>query len=125
MTQGYEDIADRLQRSGRGLGEEERRFETKQVEAQPFVGIRTNATMDKLPEIMGSLFGEVYGYIQQKGQTPAMDMPWNASAGGNRGCAWGYRRRGSSQWTATAVDMECGMPVASPYGRQGSGPSRS
>ena len=72
-------------------------FETKQVDAQPIVGIRTNATMDKLPEVMGSLFGEVYGYIQQGGQTPA-GMPFSRyhSMDGN------------------SVDMECGMPVASP-----------
>ena len=102
MTQGYEDIADRLQRSGRDLGEEERGFEAKQVEAQPFVGVRTNATMDKLPEVMGPLFGEVHGYIQQSGQAPA-GMPFTRyhSMDGN------------------SVDMECGMPVASPLEGEG------
>ena len=102
MTQGYEDIADRLQRYGRDLGEEERGFETKQVDAQPFVGIRTNATMDEIAEVMGPLFGEVYGYIQQSGQTPA-GMPFTRyhSMDGN------------------SVDMECGMPVASPMEGEG------
>ena len=97
MTQGYEDIANRLQRSGRDLGEEERGFETKQVEAQPFVGIRTNATMDEIAEVMGPLFGEVYGYIQQSGQTPA-GMPVSRY----------HSMDGKS------VDLECGMPVETP-----------
>ena len=45
-----------------------RKFETKQIEAQHIVGIRTTATMDKIGEVMGPMFGEVYGHIQQSGQ---------------------------------------------------------
>ena len=70
-------------------------FETKQVEAQPILGIRATSSMDKLAETMGSLFGEVYGYIQELGQQPA-GMPlarYHAMDGGT-------------------VEFECGMPVA-------------
>ena len=72
-------------------------FETKQIEAQHIVGIRTTATMDKIGEVMGPMFGEVYGHIQQSGQQPA-GMPFAIyhSMDGN------------------TVGLECGMPVASP-----------
>ena len=46
-------------------------FATQQLDAQPIVGIRMTTTTDKLAEIMGPLFGEVYGYIQHNGQQPA------------------------------------------------------
>ena len=71
-------------------------FETKQIDAQPIVGIRTTTTMDKIGEVMGPLFGEVYGYIQQSGQEPA-GMPF----------AIYYSMDGDT------IDLECGMPVAS------------
>ena len=70
-------------------------FETKQIEAQPILGVRTSATKEKLGEVMGPLFGEVYGYIQQGGQTPA-GMPFSIY----------YSMDGDS------VDLQCGMPVA-------------
>ncbi len=72
-------------------------FTTRQIDAQPIVGIRTKTTMDKIGEVMGPLFGELYGYIQQSGQTPA-GMPfaiYHAMDGGS-------------------LDLECGMPVAAP-----------
>ena len=74
-----------------------REFGTKQIEAQHIVGIRTTAAMDKIGEVMGPMFGEVYGHIQQSGQQPA-GMPFAIyhSMDGNN------------------VDLECGMPVASP-----------
>ena len=71
-------------------------FETTQIEARPILAIRTSSTMDKLEEIMGSLFGEVYGYIQQRGQQPA-GMPFSR-----------YH-----SMDGDTVDLECGMPVAS------------
>ena len=71
-------------------------FETRQVESQPILGIRATTTMDELSELMGSLFGEVYGYIQQSGQQPA-GMPFSRY----------HEMDGGS------VDLECGMPVAS------------
>ena len=77
-------------------------FETRQVESQPFVGIRASSTMDKLTELLGTLFGEVYGYIQQSGQQPA-GMPFS---------------RYHSMDGAT-VDLECGMPVMSPMDGKG------
>ena len=61
------------------------------------MGIRTSTTMDKIGEIMGPLFGEVYAYIQQSGQQPAgMPFALYHSMNGN------------------TVELECGMPVASP-----------
>ena len=74
-----------------------REFETKQVEAQPILTIRAAVKMDKIGEVMGPLFGEVYGHIQQCGQEPA-GMPFAR-----------YHSMGGD-----AVDFECGMPVASP-----------
>ena len=74
-----------------------REFVTRRIEAQPFLGIRTTATMHKIGEVMGPMFGEVYRHIQQSGQAPA-GMPFAIyhSMDGN------------------TVDLECGMPVASP-----------
>ena len=71
-----------------------REFETKQVEAKPIVGIRTTTTMEKITEVMGPLFGEVHGYMQQSGREPA-GMPftiytrWTATRWTlNAGCRW-------------------------------------
>ena len=77
-------------------------FETAQVESRPIVAIRASTTMDKLPEIMGPLFGEVYAHIQQSGQAPA-GMPFSRyhSMDGN------------------SVNLECGMPVSEPMEGQG------
>ena len=75
----------------------EREFQTTRIDAQPILSIRTTVTMDKIGEAMGPLFGEVYGCIQQSGQEPA-GMPfaiYHSMDGG-------------------MVDLECGMPVASP-----------
>ena len=79
-----------------------REFGTRRIEAQPFLGIRATATMDKIGEVMGAMFGEVYGHIQQSGQAPA-GMPFAIyhSMDGN------------------TVDLECGMPVASPMAGTG------
>ena len=72
-------------------------FKTTQIDAQSILGIRTTTTMDKLATIMGPLFGEIYGYIQQSGQQPAgMPLAIYHSMEGN------------------TVDLECAMPVASP-----------
>ena len=70
-------------------------FATKQVDAQPMVGIRTRTTMDRIAQVMGPLFGELHGYVRQSGQTPA-GMPFAI-----------YH-----SMEAGAVDLECGMPVA-------------
>ena len=72
-------------------------FETREIEAQPILGVRASATMDKVGEVMGPLFGELYGYILQSGQTPS-GMPF----------AIYHSMDGNS------VDLECGMPVATP-----------
>ncbi len=71
-------------------------FGTQQVDAQPIVGIRATTSMDKIAQLMGSLFGEVHGYIQQNGQAPA-GMPLTIYHGMDGG----------------TVDLECAMPVAS------------
>ena len=53
--------------------------------------------MDKIGEVMGPLFGEVYGFIQRSGQEPA-GMPfarYHSMDGG-------------------MVDLECGIPTGAP-----------
>ena len=70
-------------------------FETKQIETQPILGVRTSATKENLGQVMGPLFGEVYGHIQHSGQTP-VGMPFSVY----------YSMEGNS------VDLQCGMPVA-------------
>ncbi|MDE0047587.1 MAG: GyrI-like domain-containing protein [Chloroflexota bacterium] len=77
-------------------------FETKEIGAQPMLAIRTTSPMDKLEELLGSLFGEVYGYIQERGEQPA-GMPFSR-----------YH-----SMDGTTVDLECGMPVASPMEGKG------
>lgn len=72
-------------------------FSTRQIDAQPMVGIRTQITMDRIAQVMGPLFGELHGYMQQNGQAPA-GMPFAIYH-----CLEG-----------DAVDLECGMPVAEP-----------
>ena len=72
-------------------------FGTTELEAQPMVGIRTKTTMDQIADTMGMLFGELHGYVQQSGQAPA-GMPF----------AIYHEMHGGT------VDLECGMPVASP-----------
>ena len=80
----------------------EREFGTKQVEAQPIVGIREKTTMDRLPQVIGALFGEVHGHIVRNGQSP-VGMPlaiYHAMSGND-------------------VDLECALPVASPMAGAG------
>ena len=72
-------------------------FRTRQVDAQPILGIRATTTMDNIAQLMGPLFGEVHGYIQQHGQTPA-GMPLTI-----------YH-----SMDGTTVELECALPVASP-----------
>ena len=75
----------------------EREFVTTQLDAQPILGIRTKTTMNELAQIMGPLFGEVFGYIQQHGQAPGgMPLARYHSMDGD------------------AVELECAIPVASP-----------
>ena len=76
---------------------EDREFQTKQIDAQPILSIRTTATMDRIGEVMGPLFGEVYGRIKQGGQEPS-GMPFAI-----------YH-----SMDGDAIDLECGMPIASP-----------
>ena len=90
-------------------------FATKQLDAQPILGIRTVVTHDKIGEAMGPLFGEIFGYIQQSGQAPA-GMPftiyYHMDGGpldmGGEACVDGGQ-----------IDMECGMPVAAPMDGSG------
>ena len=73
-------------------------FGTTQLRAQPILGIRTATRMDEtLGQVMGALFGEVMGYIVQRGQAPA-GMPLAI-----------YHSMGEN----LDVDLECGIPVAS------------
>lgn len=72
-------------------------FGTREIEAQPYLGIRATAAMGELGSIMGPLFGEVYGYIQQAGQHP-VGMPFSI-----------YH-----SMAGQTVELECGMPVSGP-----------
>ena len=79
-----------------------REFETKHIDAQPILSIRASTTMDKIGEVMGPLFGEVYGCIKQSGQEP-VGMPfaiYHSMDGG-------------------LVDLECGMPTGAPMNSVG------
>ncbi|MCY4028372.1 MAG: GyrI-like domain-containing protein [Acidobacteria bacterium] len=68
---------------------------TTELEAQPIVGIRTTVVMSEIGKAMGTLFGEVHGYIQQNGGTPAgMPVAIYHSA------------------PSATVDVECAIPVA-------------
>ena len=71
-------------------------FSTIQIEPQPILGIRAQAKMQDLPSLMGPLFGEVFGYVNESGQQPA-GMPFSR-----------YHSMDNE-----SVDMECGLPVAS------------
>ena len=77
-------------------------FATTQLDSQPILGIRTTVPMREIGKVMGPLFGEVYGYIQQSGQTPAgMPLAIYHSIPGE------------------TVDLECAMPVAEPLAGSG------
>ena len=77
-------------------------FGTTELAAQPILGIRTSTTMDEIGNVIGPLFGEVYGYIQQSGHKPA-GMP----------LAIYHSMPGDS------VELECAMPIASPLAGSG------
>ena len=77
-------------------------FGTREIGAQPIVGVRTTAKMSELGQIMGPLFGEVMGHIQRNGQHPA-GMPFAIYHDMNGG----------------EVDVECGIPVSSPIEGEG------
>ena len=97
----YATLASPAKRADQTSEEAEQRmkleFGTTQLGAQPYLGIRTKATIDTLGGIMGPLFGEVYGYIRQSGQAPA-GMPFAI-----------YHSMEDD-----TVEVECAMPVASP-----------
>ncbi len=70
-------------------------FGTREIEAQPFVGIRVQTTMSRVAQEMGQLLVEVFGHIQGKGGTPA-GMPFTIY----------HNMEGDD------LDIECGVPVA-------------
>ena len=90
-------------------------FATKQLDAQPILGIRTVVTHDKIGEAMGPLFGEVFGYIQQNGQAPA-GMPFAIYYHMDGGP---LDVDGEECADGGSIDMECGMPVAAPLDGSG------
>ena len=73
----------------------ELRFRATTVEAQPYLGIRTEAPRDSLSATMGSLFGEVSAHLQRSGKAPA-GMPFTIYYWMNR----------------STVGFLCGIPVA-------------
>ncbi len=77
-------------------------FRTTRLNTQPIMGIRTTSAMRDIGKTMDSLFGEVHGYLQQRGQHPA-----------GRPLAIYYSPPGET------VDFECAIPVASPAASAG------
>ena len=77
-------------------------FETRRIPAQPILGIRATTTMEKVPQLLGELFGEVYEFMRGKGLEPAgMPLTIYHSMDGD------------------GLEMECAMPVSAPT--EGSG----
>lgn len=72
-------------------------FGTTQLVAQPYLGIRASTTIDQVASVMGPLFGEIFGHISEDGSSPA-GMPFAI-----------YHSMDGKD-----VELECGMPVASP-----------
>lgn len=72
-------------------------FAIKEVEAQAIIGIRMSVELEKIAEVMGQLFPEVYGYVLSQGQSPT-GMPLTRYH-----CMDG-----------DTVELECALPVASP-----------
>ena len=72
-------------------------FKTTELGEQPYLGIRATTSKEEVGQVMGPLFGEVYGYVQQSGGTPA-GMPFSIY----------HAMEGDT------MELECGMPVASP-----------
>ncbi len=71
-------------------------FGTREIGAQPILGVRVTAKMSELGQIMGPLFGEVMTHMQRNGQHPA-GLPFAIYHGMDGG----------------EVDVECGIPVVS------------
>ena len=71
-------------------------FGTREIGAQPILGIRITAKMSELSQIMGPLFGEVMEHIQRNGQHPA-GMPLSV-----------YHGMGGGE-----IDVECAIPTTS------------
>ncbi len=72
-------------------------FATREIDSQPIVGIRATTTMEEIKQVIGALFGEVMAYLTGNGLAPA-GMPFTI-----------YH-----DMDAERLEMECGMPVASP-----------
>ena len=72
-------------------------FAITEIESQPVVGIRATTSMEEIKQVIGALFGEVMEYLSGIGLAPA-GMPFTI-----------YH-----EMDAERLEMECGMPVASP-----------
>lgn len=72
-------------------------FATQEIQSQPIVGIRATTTMEEIKEVIGALFGEIMEHFTRNGLAPA-GMPFTI-----------YH-----EMDAERLEMECGMPVASP-----------
>ncbi|MDE2886917.1 MAG: GyrI-like domain-containing protein [Gemmatimonadota bacterium] len=72
-------------------------FATREIQSQPIVGIRATTTMEEIKQVIGALFGEIMEYFTRNGLAPA-GMPLTI-----------YH-----EMDADRLEMECGMPVASP-----------
>lgn len=72
-------------------------FATREIQSQPIVSIRATTTMEEIKQVIGALFGEIMEYFTRNGLAPA-GMPLTI-----------YH-----EMDADRLEMECGMPVASP-----------
>ncbi len=70
---------------------------TTELEAQSIIGIRMSVEVEKIAEVMGQLFPEVFGYLQKHGHSP-VGMPltrYHCMDGGT-------------------AELECALPVNAP-----------
>jgi len=53
----------------------EYKIESERLIRQPYVAIRTTVRIDRIGEVMGPLYGELFGWLGEEGLAPA-GMPW-------------------------------------------------
>lgn len=77
-------------------------FEVKTVDPRPAATIRTKTTPDQIASTMDELLPAIWGYLAEQGAQPA-GPPFTI-----------YHAYGENE-----IDLECGMPVATPITGQG------
>lgn len=72
------------------------------IEEQPVLSIRENASMPSIPERMGQIFCEIYAFMGKSGMAPA-------------GAPFAYMHGMTDESIQNGIfDMECGFPVSQP-----------